>query len=69
MFRWLMRRRADKAYMQGYADGRHDAIRHGQWLKDKNGKIYCSECGCYSNRESNYCPAFGEKMDRGDNGE
>ncbi len=43
--------------------------RHGQWLRDKDGKLYCSECGCYSDRESNYCPAFGEKMDRGDNGE
>ena len=46
-----------------------EAAGHAQWLRDESGRLYCSACGSYSDRESNFCPAFGEKMDRGDNGE
>lgn len=58
-----------RAYMRGYADGKADAIRHGQWVHDKDGKTYCSECGGYSSQVSSFCPACGSRQDRGDNGE
>ena len=47
---------------------------HGAWVHDTSGNFsyrncYCSLCGGYSKRESNFCPNCGAKMDRGDNGE
>lgn len=45
------------------------AERHGRWIWDSNaphrehGAYKCSNCGCHSNFEDNYCYDCGAKMD------
>ncbi len=38
-------------------------VRHGEWTDKGSLSCRCSECGCKSNRESNFCPNCGAKMD------
>lgn len=38
-------------------------VRHGRWYDKGSLSCRCSECGCKSNRENNYCPNCGCKMD------
>lgn len=41
---------------------------HGRWIKDKNGVIYCSECGeehAWLDFRATYCDVCGAKMDGG----
>lgn len=40
-----------------------DPVRHGHWYDKGSLSCRCSECGCKSNRENNYCPHCGAKMD------
>lgn len=37
-------------------------VRHGWWYDKGSLSCRCSECGCKSNRESNYCPNCGALM-------
>lgn len=37
-------------------------VRHGRWYDKGALSCRCSECGCKSNRESNYCPNCGALM-------
>lgn len=38
-------------------------VRRGHWYDKGSLSCRCSECGCKSNRENNYCPHCGAKMD------
>lgn len=44
-------------------------VRHGQWIWDANaphrehGAYKCSNCGCHSDFEENYCYNCGTRMD------
>lgn len=41
-------------------------VSHGQWIKDKSGVIYCSECGeehAWLDFRATYCDVCGAKMD------
>lgn len=35
----------------------------GKWIDIGSLSCRCSECGCKNNKESNYCPECGAKMD------
>lgn len=42
---------------------------HGEWIKEKNGVIICSECGEeheWKDFRASYCDVCGAKMDGGD---
>lgn len=39
-------------------------VSHGNWFDNGSLSCRCSECGCKSNRESNFCPHCGAKMDK-----
>lgn len=54
-----------KAYAEGYAAGKRDAIRHGRWIEaDDDGVMHkCSVCGEWSCCRSPYCGECGAKMD------
>lgn len=39
-------------------------VRRGNWFDKGSLSCRCSECGCKSNRESNFCPNCGAKMDK-----
>lgn len=39
-------------------------VRYGNWFNNGSLSCRCSECGCKSNRESNFCPYCGAKMDK-----
>ena len=41
-------------------------VRHGRWYDKGALSCRCSECGCKSNRESNYCPNCGALMKEAD---
>ena len=46
-----------------------EPVRHGRWVKDKNGDTYCSHCDTYipvvwgeEIEETDHCPNCGAKM-------
>ncbi len=39
-------------------------VRHGKWTDKGSLSCRCAECGCKSNRESNFCPNCSAKMDK-----
>lgn len=65
-----------KAYAEGYAAGKRDAVRHGRWVIEKKMFPYiypkwsCSECGEETTETTgwgtkpryNYCPNCGASM-------
>lgn len=43
-------------------------VKHGQWIKDRNFNddlVRCSACHILSDRQPNYCPYCGARMDGG----
>lgn len=38
-------------------------VKHGHWWDCGSLSCRCSVCGCKNNRESNYCPICGARMD------
>lgn len=43
-------------------------VKHGRWIKDRNFNddlARCSACHIFSDRQPNYCPNCGAKMDGG----
>ena len=67
----------EQAYKNGYADGKRDAVKHGEWVsltECANAGVYCSVCNkkvykedyAWCNRKnklrSNYCPNCGADM-------
>lgn len=45
-------------------------VKHGQWIKDRNFNddlVRCSACHILSDRQPNYCPYCGARMDGGVN--
>ena len=56
------------AYNEGVAYGAEQAVRHGRWIVQDEGRtrFMCSECKSKNHRGSdNYCPNCGAKMDGG----
>lgn len=43
-------------------------VRHGKWVSDGDGGIYCSECNRRPTllAQTDYCPKCGAKMDGGE---
>ncbi len=39
------------------------SVRHGQWYDKGSLSCRCSCCGCKSNKEYNYCPNCGARME------
>lgn len=39
-------------------------VAHGRWYDKGSLSCRCSCCGCKSNKEYNYCPYCGAKMDK-----
>lgn len=39
------------------------SVVHGHWFDVGSLACRCSNCGCKNNRETNYCPSCGAKMD------
>ena len=40
-----------------------EPVRHGRWMNKGSLSCRCSECGCKSNKETQWCPNCGAKMD------
>ena len=38
-------------------------VRNGRWMNKGSLSCRCSECGCKSNKETQWCPNCGAKMD------
>ncbi len=53
-----------KKVIENQPAGEVQDIRHGEWTDKGSLSCRCSECGCKSNRESNFCPNCGAKMDK-----
>ena len=69
----------EKAYKDGYEQGKKDAVRHGKWVSSTNANgdriYYCSRC-CYEPpyendvyKECEYCQKCGAKMIDGMDGD
>lgn len=69
---------AELAYQNGYERGLKDAVKHGRWEQQQNGKWVCSNCktqaawkfrddslhiGMWVQDRTAYCPFCGAKMD------
>lgn len=64
----------EKAYKDGYEQGKKDAVRHGKWYTAEkyNGYLYwnCDQCHKhFTSQKSNYCPNCGAKMIDGMDGD
>lgn len=40
-----------------------EPTRYGKWIEVGSLSCRCDQCGCKNNRESNYCPNCGARMD------
>ena len=51
-------------YYAGKIDGRKEviAMKHGHWVAQLNGDIFCSYCGEEQDFSSNFCPNCGADM-------
>lgn len=54
-----------KAYAEGYAAGKRDAVRHGRWIEASAHDpcdYRCAGCGWLADDEYHYCPNCGAEM-------
>lgn len=41
-----------------------EPMKYGKWIEVGSLSCRCDQCGCKNNREANYCPNCGAKMER-----
>lgn len=48
--------------------GEYQPVKHGRWIRRRNGHYYCNNCGCEERfiYQRNYCPKCGAVMDEED---
>ena len=65
----------EKAYKDGYKQGKKDAVRHGKWIFNSERYSWeCSECKCqtgsiFEESKSKFCKNCGAKMIDGMDGD
>ena len=52
-----------KDELKKYINGEIDVVKTGKWFDKGSLSCRCSECGCKSPKEYNYCPNCGAKME------